>query len=164
MPSSDSGRANGDLGAERDAAEAQLLRADIGRVEHPRGVALVVTVAGEIDFSTADRFREALTAGLDQLRDGEILVIDLTQVRFMSSTGLQALVDVALAAQGRCEPLPVVVDRTHPVMRPLKTTGLDEFFAVLNTVGEVLRSVNPQRQWLTGEGTRATSDRRRGSC
>ncbi|MBV8992834.1 MAG: STAS domain-containing protein [Pseudonocardiales bacterium] len=139
MPGSDRGGGEGDLGAEWDPADAELLRADIGRVEHPRGVALVVTVAGEIDFSTADRFREALDAGLDQLRAGEILVIDLTQVRFMSSTGLQALVDVALAAQGRCEPLPVVVDRTHPVMRPLKTTGLDELFAVLNTVEEALR-------------------------
>ena len=142
MPGSDRGGANGDPGAERDPADAQLLRADIGRVEHPTCVALVVTVAGEIDFSTADEFRDALTTGLDQLRDGEILVIDLTQVMFMSSTGLQAFIDVALAAQGRCEPLPVVVDHTRPVMRPMKTTGLDGYFALLDTVDDVPRYRN----------------------
>ena len=141
MPGSDRGGANGDPGAERDPADAQLLRADIGRVEHPTCVALVVTVAGEIDFSTADEFRDALTTGLDQLRDGEILVIDLTQVMFMSSTGLQALIDVALAAQGRCEPLQVVVD-PRPVMRPMKATGLDGYFALLDTVDDVQRYRN----------------------
>jgi len=131
--------ADDDFGAERDPADVQLLRVAIGRVAHPPCVALVVTVAGEIDFSTADRFRDALVAGLDQLCGGDILVIDLTKVMFLSSTGLQALVDVALAAQGRCQPLPVVVDHTHPVIRPLKITGLDEFFALFDTVDDVLR-------------------------
>ena len=69
-------------------------------------------------------------------------MIDLTQVTFMSSTDLQALIDVALAAQGRCEPLPVVVDHTRPVMRPLKTTGLDRYFALRDTVDDVPRYRN----------------------
>jgi hypothetical protein len=51
--------------------------------------ALVVTVAGEIDLVTADQVRAALAAGVDHLRDGDILVIDLIGVTWLSSTGLQ---------------------------------------------------------------------------
>ena len=85
-----------------------------------------------------DRLRAAVAAGFDQLRDGEVLVIDLTEVTFLSSQGLQALVEVTLAAQQRREPLAIVVDHTRPVVRPIEVTGLDEVLALFNTVEDAL--------------------------
>ena len=40
--------------------------------------ALVVTVAGEIDTLTVGRFRDAAHCGLDELGDGKMLLVDLT--------------------------------------------------------------------------------------
>ena len=131
--------ADGDLGDHRDPADEQLVQTEIAQVMRPTGAALVVTVAGEIDFYTMDKFCTALATGSDQFHRGEILVIDLTKVTFISSTGLQALVDIALAAQGQCGPLRLVVDHTRPVIHPLKITGLDELFALFDTVNDALQ-------------------------
>jgi anti-sigma B factor antagonist len=99
-----------------------------------------VTLAGEIDLFTVERFRAAVAAGFDQLRDGEILVIDLTEVTFLASHGLQALVDATVAARRRREPLRIVVDHTRPVIRPIEVTGLDEVLALFDTVEDALHS------------------------
>jgi hypothetical protein len=85
-----SGSADGGLGTAGDPVDEQPLRTDIDHVRCPACAALVVTAAGEIDLSTLEQFRAALTDGFDQLARGEILVVDLTKVTFISSTGLQA--------------------------------------------------------------------------
>jgi hypothetical protein len=77
----EAGDPGADLGAQGPAAE-QMLRIGTGRVLHEQAQALVVTVAGEIDLLTVARLRSAVAAGFDKLRDGEILVIDLTDVTF----------------------------------------------------------------------------------
>ena len=62
----------------------------VGRIPSPRqatGRVLAVTMAGEIDLVTVDKVRTALAAGLDQLEDGEVLVIDLTGVTFVEFDG-----------------------------------------------------------------------------
>ena len=132
------GGADSDLGGGLGPADEQLVRIETARIAHAKGEALVVTVAGEIDLYTVDRLRAAVAAGFDQLHDGEVLVIDLTEVTFLSSQGLQALVEVTLAAQQRREPLAIVVDHTRPVVRPIEVTGLDEVLALFNTVEDAL--------------------------
>lgn len=127
-----------DLGAQGPAAE-QMLRIDTGRVLHDQAQALVVTVAGEVDVLTAARLRAAIVAGFGKLREGEILVVDLTDVTFLGSAGLQALVEVTQVARQRREPLRVVVDNTRPVIRPIELTGLDDLLALFDTVDDALR-------------------------
>jgi anti-sigma B factor antagonist len=119
-----------------------MLRIGTGRVLHEQAQALVVTVAGEIDLLTVARLRSAVAAGFDKLRDGEILVIDLTDVTFLGSPGLQVLVDVTQAARRRREPLRLVVDHTRPVIRPIELTGLDDFLALFDTVDDALRAAS----------------------
>ena len=138
MRESAGGGADSDLGGGLGPADEQLVRIETARIAHAKGEALVVTVAGEIDLYTVDRLRAAVAAVFDQLRDGEVLVIDLTEVTFLSSQGLQALVEVTWAAQRRREPLPIVVDHTRPVVRPIEVTGLDEVLALFNTVEDAL--------------------------
>jgi anti-sigma B factor antagonist len=115
------------------------MRIDTARVMRAQAQALVVTVAGEIDVLTVQRLRAAVTAGFDQLRDGEILVVDLTNVTFLGSPGLQALVEVTRAARRRHEPLRIVVDNTRPVVRPIQLTGLDGILALYGTVEQALQ-------------------------
>ncbi|HEX6405227.1 MAG TPA: anti-sigma factor antagonist [Pseudonocardiaceae bacterium] len=138
MHDSGLGDPHADLGAHGPAAE-QVVRLDTSRVMHDQTHALVVTVAGEIDQSTVERLRAAVTTAFDQLRDGEILVIDLTAVTFFGSPGLQALVDVTDAAQQRREPLRIVVDHNRPVIRPLQITGLGNVLALYDTVEQALQ-------------------------
>ena len=54
----------------------------------------VVTVAGEIDMSNADRFRDALGLAAAAV-DGGSFVVDLTGVEYLDSAGVHALFEHA---------------------------------------------------------------------
>jgi anti-sigma B factor antagonist len=116
-----------------------LVRIDTTEVVRDRAQALVVTVAGEIDRSTAERVRAAVDAGLDQLHAGAILVVDLTNVTFLGSAGLQALVDVTDTAQEHGAPLRFVVGHTRAVIRTIQITGLTEVLPLFDTVEQALQ-------------------------
>jgi anti-sigma B factor antagonist len=66
------------------------------------------------------------------------VVIDLSEVSFLGSAGLAALVDAAVAAEARREPLRVVVDHTRPVIRPLEATGRDQVLQLYRSVEDAL--------------------------
>lgn len=140
MHESGIGGPDADLSGGLGPADEQLVRIHTARVTDATSMALVVTVAGEIDLFTIDRLRTAVAAGFQDLRDGEMLVIDLTQVTFMDSKGLQTLVDVTQAAQQRRDPLRIVVDHTRPVIRPIQVTGLDDVLALFITVEDALHA------------------------
>lgn len=120
----------------------QLAQINTDEVHRNGRAALVVTVAGEIDIHTVDRFRAGVADGLervaDELPDGIVLVIDLTDVTFLGSHGLTALVEASRAARRRREPLRVVVDHTRPVIRPIQLAGLDDLLALHHTVDQAL--------------------------
>jgi anti-sigma B factor antagonist len=122
----------------------QLLSIDTAPAMRGSLRALVVTVEGEIDIHTVARFRAAVSAGLEQVAgeeaDDALLVIDLTAVTFLSSPGLNALVDATRAARRRREPLRIVVDHNRPVVRPIELTGLDDLLALYGTIDEALRT------------------------
>lgn len=134
------GGADSDLGHGLGPADEQLIRIKTGRVVHAQDTALVVTVTGEIDLMTVDRFRAAVAAGFDDLRPGDVLVIDLTHVTFLASHGLQALIEVTQTAQRRREPLRIAVDHTRPVIRPIEVTGLDNVLALFDTVEKAMHA------------------------
>ncbi|HEY2204735.1 MAG TPA: STAS domain-containing protein [Pseudonocardia sp.] len=122
----------------------QLIAVEFARVLGSGREALVVTVTGEIDLHTVARFRAAVADGLEQVAadetDGLALVIDLRDVSFLGSPGLQALVEVTRAARRRREPLRIVVNHTRPVVRPIELTGLDGLLALYNTVDQALHT------------------------
>jgi anti-sigma B factor antagonist len=60
--------------------------------------AACVAVAGEIDVETAPRLRDAL---VEAVADGEQVVVELSSVTFMDSTGLAALVVARRVAEAR---------------------------------------------------------------
>ena len=104
------------------------------------GTALVIRAAGEIDLVTADRLRTALATGFDDLHQGEILVIDLPEVTFLASHGLEMLVDATETAQQRGELLRIVVGHNRSVIRPIQLTGLVDVLALFNTVEDAVQA------------------------
>ena len=97
----------------------------------------VVRVAGEIDIASADRLRDRIG---QLLADGRTdLVVDLTQVTFMDSTGLGLLVGAlkrVRLAGGRLE---LVVD-SERLLKVFRITGLLQVFSIHETLDAALAS------------------------
>jgi anti-sigma B factor antagonist len=98
---------------------------------------IVLTVRGEVDLSTGVRLAEAGNVALREAARRPV-VLDLSGVDFLSSSGLGIL--VALHDEGRDlgVPLRVVVDPKRPVIRPIRTMGLDEVLALYDSVDEAV--------------------------
>jgi anti-sigma B factor antagonist len=84
---------------------------------------VAIAVAGELDLASAPQLEEAL---LPRLRAGADVVLDLTALEFMDSTGVRVIVAAHLAAQEHAGRFALV--RTAPegaVARVLEISGLD---------------------------------------
>ena len=103
---------------------AEFLETALSR---PRPDTAVLTVRGEIDTLTAPAF----TAATEDLltASGEILVMDLTEVRFLASSGLAVLITAAHRAEDRGIKLRLVI-ASRAVRRPLEITGTAALFDV----------------------------------
>lgn len=104
--------------------------------------AVVVAVTGEVDLDTAPRLREAVAVALDEAASGTC-VLDLTDVTYLGSAGLTALVDATREAASRREPLRIVVDANRPVIRPIEITGLDQVLHLYHSVEEAMAASPP---------------------
>jgi anti-sigma B factor antagonist len=97
----------------------------------------VVTLAGEVDL----RFNESLKAILTQeVDDGHNLIVDLSSVDFLDSTGLGLFVGVLKRAEERARRLGqeptklILVITAREVWRTLKVTNLDHVFTIVDRV------------------------------
>lgn len=88
--------------------------------------AVIATVAfdGDLDLPVVDAFRAA--ASPEGVGDADGVILDLTGVRFIDSSGIHALVTAwkALGASGR--PAKIVIGSESNVERVLEMTGLLE--------------------------------------
>lgn len=82
--------------------------------------AVAVSVSGEVDMITCVVLRDRI---VEQLRFNHHLVVDLSEVSFLSAAGLTVLVHAREMAQRRGTGL-CVVARTRQVRLPLMITGL----------------------------------------
>jgi anti-sigma B factor antagonist len=96
-------------------------------ITRPRHGTAVLTVQGEIDTLTRPAFTGAITELVNGPDAG--LVVDLTDVRFLASSGLAALITAANQAEERGARLRLVV-ATRAVLRPLEITGTDQLFDI----------------------------------
>lgn len=102
--------------------------------EHGDGAVPVVGVSGEVDVYAAPALRDGLT---DLLKDGRSVVVDLTQVGFLDSTGLGALVAARTTASEKGAALPLVC--THQrILKLFTITGLDGVFRIYDTIDAAL--------------------------
>lgn len=86
----------------------------------------VLSVGGEIDSLTTAQFETALTELFAVSDDGPV-VIDLSGVTFLASSGLAVLIRAAQLSEARGARLRLVTT-TRAVRRPLEVTGCDQLF------------------------------------
>lgn len=98
------------------------------QVEHPGPYSLCRPV-GELDAYTVGEFREALSG----LASSDRLLIDLSEVPFMDSAGLGALIGGIRRAREAGGDVAVACSRPT-LTRLLHTTGFDRIVSVTETV------------------------------
>jgi anti-anti-sigma factor len=104
-------------------------------LEH-HGQGVVLHVGGDLDMVTAPHLQESITHALTQPL--ELLILDLTGVRFLGSAGLAVLINAHDHAQHHT-PIPVrVVAASRAVTRPLDALGLVTMMAIYPTVPDAL--------------------------
>lgn len=91
--------------------------------EHKRVV--VVTVEGRIDSATAGEFEDALNEFTQQGKNN--IVLDLSDVDFISSAGLRVLVTARKAVKGAGGEI-VFANSSEQVLETLEIAGLDVLF------------------------------------
>jgi anti-sigma B factor antagonist len=102
-------------------------------VTHPEpGQAPLATVTGEIDVYSAPALRDGLTT---LLAEGTGVVVDLTAVGFLDSTGLGALVTARKTAEDHGVAMPLVCTAER-ILKLFTITGLDGVFTICASVEE----------------------------
>ena len=94
---------------------------------------------GELDAYTVGQFREVLS----RLASSPKLVIDMSEVPFVDSAGLGALIGgIRRAREGGGD---VAVCCSRPTLvRLLHTTGFDRIVSVTDTMADAIRSLSDQ--------------------
>jgi anti-sigma B factor antagonist len=92
---------------------------------------VIVEVRGEVDVHSAPQLRDRLTQVIDG--GNKSVVVDLTRLSFIDSTGLGALVAALNHAKGTEAALRVVCS-SERVLKLFRITGLDEVFSIYDTV------------------------------
>jgi anti-anti-sigma factor len=96
---------------------------EISESLEPDGVR--VKVSGELDVAVIDRLQQRL----DSLaRTGEAVVLDLSELLFIDSSGLNVIVTTFRRAQREGWELRIDQRMSPPVLRVVKLMGLDAIF------------------------------------
>jgi len=95
----------------------------------------VVSVGGEVDISTSDDFAARLTAAK---APGVPVVVDLSKVAFMDSSGLRCIHEAALDAA-----IVLVVPSTSVIARTARITGLDDIVPICDDLERARQQLRP---------------------
>jgi len=105
------------------------------RTEIAPGDVCVIAVAGEIDLFTAPDLKQAASVAID---DGaRSIVVDLTETRFLDSTGLGVLIGIAKRLRPAGGDIAIV--NTEPsTAATFAITGIDDLVTVVETREQAL--------------------------
>jgi anti-sigma B factor antagonist len=109
---------------------------EVSVTSRPSGERTVVHVTGEIDVYTAPILREELATLIDAHHTD--LVVDLSDVSFMDSTGLGVLVGALKKIKTVGGDLRLVIDQ-EKVLKVFRITALTQVFPIYSTVDEALK-------------------------
>ncbi|RZQ63803.1 STAS domain-containing protein [Amycolatopsis suaedae] len=104
--------------------------------------ALVVAASGDVDMLTVPDLEQYLEAACGQAGSDQTVVVDLSEVTFLGSSGLAALVQ----ADQRCRQVGVtlrVVAANRVVTRALEAAGLQGVLDIASTVAD---AVTPEQR------------------
>lgn len=98
----------------------------------------VLGVRGEVDVYSAPSLKSRIS---QMLPESPVIVVDLSEVAFLDSTGLGALVAARTSAIEAGGKLPLVCDRER-ILKLFTITGLDQVFQIFPTVDEAVTSLS----------------------
>ena len=112
---------------------------DFGLVDEPVDeLTHVVAPYGEIDALTAPRLGRRM---LDLVEEGKrVMVVDLSEVTFMDSTGISVILN-AVRHLGTRQGSLLLVCPTQRILRPFEITGLTSRLSIFATRAEALGGV-----------------------
>lgn len=96
-----------------------------------------VAISGEVDLSTSPKVRDAL---LDCILGGSGVVVDLSQVAYIDSSGVASLVEAFQSAKSRKLAFALASVGATP-MRVLKLARLDQVFIIHDTVDTAIAAL-----------------------
>lgn len=94
----------------------------------------VAHLFGEVDLSNAGLIRRAIELGSSNQEPG--LIVDLAEVRFLDSSGIHMLFDLARGCAERQQTFALVVPPDSPVRRSLDLGGVLVSLRVLSSAAE----------------------------
>lgn len=109
---------------------------DVSVTSRANGDRTVVAVTGEIDVYTAPVLREELASLIDGQHTD--LVVDLTAVRFMDSTGLGVLVGALKKVRTLGGELQLVIDQDK-ILKVFRITALTQVFTIHSSLDDALQ-------------------------
>lgn len=99
------------------------------------GTAVLFKLRGTLDIATSPTLRAAMSEAQETKKN---VVVDLTQIEFLDSTGLGALIGAHRRAAEHGGSLRLIVNE-GPIMRLLAITGLIRALPVYHNVGDAFR-------------------------
>lgn len=90
----------------------------------------VIAISGELDMAAAPAFEQAL---FDSVNGDEPVILDLSQVSFMDSTAIGAMLAVRRRAELRPSRFAVVCELGSEIERTLQYMGLDSAFSIVHS-------------------------------
>ncbi|HEY1707532.1 MAG TPA: STAS domain-containing protein [Rhizomicrobium sp.] len=100
----------------------------------------LVAVAGRIDLSNADAFKDALSATLAKVRTA--LILDLAGVEYISSAGLRSLMIVFRASKAEGKAFGIAA--LQPLLLEIFTISrFNLVFPLFETVGQAIEKLAP---------------------
>jgi anti-sigma B factor antagonist len=106
-------------------------------VPHDEGETLRIVLTGELDVATVALFNKRLSEV--QQRGCSSLVLDLSGVSFMDSTGLSAILVAEMHARMRGQRFAVIEGPPH-VNELFRLTGVDNFLEIISAPGAARRT------------------------
>ncbi len=98
-----------------------------------------IVISGRLDMPGTD----SVASQLAQLTAApkKAVVVDLSQLKFLASIGIRALISSAKDVEKRGGKMALVVNRASTVMMSLEATGVDELIPIFGTVAEAEKAV-----------------------
>lgn len=108
---------------------------DVSVTSRQSGDRTVIEVKGEIDVYTAPALREEISSLVDA--EHTTIVVDLSQVSFMDSTGLGVLVGALKKVRTLGGDLSLVINE-EKILKVFRITALTQVFSIHPTLEEAL--------------------------
>jgi anti-sigma B factor antagonist len=101
-----------------------------------RGTAVVAHLSGEVDMTNAGYVGDELRNSVPN--DATLLVVDLTQTRYIDSAAIGLLFELARRLGRRRQALRLVVPESSPLVRVLEITEIDSTAQLHRSVDSAL--------------------------